>query len=201
MKGNGGRFRRDLTKNATHLIARTAEGQKYKFAIQWGVPVVSIKWLEDSLERGMVLDESLYDPLLPPAQQGVGAWKRLAPSIPEKRSNPSTGATKTRKLRRVASTKLGSQNEGLWSDIIKLNHAESPRSSLQGAPLNSTTAALESEKPSMDPPQEHHTKKNPESLSQFSKPRATGFWNGCIFLVVGFTTTQVSSQPCLLIAF
>jgi DNA replication regulator DPB11 len=57
----GGDYRPDLTKRVTHLIALAPEGRKYQYAELWRVRVVSFRWLEDCLARGMVLDEEPYD--------------------------------------------------------------------------------------------------------------------------------------------
>ncbi|KAJ5107248.1 hypothetical protein N7456_003923 [Penicillium angulare] len=122
---NGAEFRRDLTKSVTHLVARYAEGEKYKFATQWGIKVVSEKWFYDCVERGMTLDEEKYHPSLPLEEQGVGAWDRLAPrGYGEKAKqrqasgDPSSDNRPRKKLRRTASTKLVGQNENIWGDII-----------------------------------------------------------------------------------
>ncbi|KAJ5635983.1 uncharacterized protein N7484_009296 [Penicillium longicatenatum] len=122
---NGAEFRKDLTKSVTHLISRTADGEKYKFATQWGIRVVSEKWFYDCIERGMILDEEKYHPLVPPEEQGVGAWNRpsLTPRGESRKEKSATneGPTDTRprkKLRRTASTKLAGQNENIWGDII-----------------------------------------------------------------------------------
>jgi DNA replication regulator DPB11 len=85
--------------------------------------IVSLEWFEQSLERGMVLDESLYNPTMPVEQRGQGAWdrrefpspklgKRLRDAEPNQALNPFR-----RKLRRSASTKIGSQSEALWAGI------------------------------------------------------------------------------------
>ncbi|GAB1215465.1 hypothetical protein ATERTT37_004655 [Aspergillus terreus] len=116
---NGAEFRKDLTKSVTHLIARSPEGQKYKFATQWNIKIVTMKWFTDSLERGMTLEETLYDLHLPEDQQGVGAWNRSLPPVKEKPvENASSSNPRPRKLRRIASAKLGDQNEGIWGDIV-----------------------------------------------------------------------------------
>lgn len=129
---NGGDFRRDLTKSVTHLIAQTAGGQKYKFASLWNIKIVSLKWLEDSIERGMILEETLYDPILPVEKQGIGAWNRPNSAILAKRAKPVTaGSQRPRKLRRVASVKLGDQTEGIWTDIVG-NDATSNEQSTNG---------------------------------------------------------------------
>ncbi|OQE44471.1 hypothetical protein PENCOP_c002G04858 [Penicillium coprophilum] len=120
---NGAEYRKDLTKTVTHLIARTPDGEKYKFATKWEITVVSVKWFTDSIERGMILDEEKYHPLVPPADQGVGAWNRSSPSEREPSRRDSTTKENSlnprpRKLRRIASTKLVDQNESIWGDIV-----------------------------------------------------------------------------------
>ena len=71
---NGAHYEGNLTKSVTHLIAARTFGAKYDRARQWGIKIVSRKWFDDSIERGMVLEESLYDPILPLEEQGKGAW-------------------------------------------------------------------------------------------------------------------------------
>ena len=118
---HGGNYRGDLTKNVTHLIANAPEGKKYQYAEQWQVRVVSLRWFKDCLDRGMVLEESLYHPTMPLEEQGKGAWNREAKAQIQvgkrpRDENPPQDAP--RKLRRTASSKLGSQSENLWGDIM-----------------------------------------------------------------------------------
>lgn len=118
---NGGEYRGDLTKEATHLIAYQAAGKKYQFATQWEVKIVSIRWFQDSLLRGMVLDEALYHPCVPYDQQGIGAWTRhtsLEPQIGKRGRIDDTGSSVPQKLRRTASSKLDCQTESLWGEIV-----------------------------------------------------------------------------------
>ncbi|KAL9120359.1 MAG: hypothetical protein Q9187_003085 [Circinaria calcarea] len=121
LKNNGGEYRKDLTKDVTHLIAHKPEGSKYKAANSWGIRVVSIEWLHQSLERGMILDESLYDPLLSASERGRNAWVRESVStsslVKRPREDELTQGP-VRKLRRTASTKFSSQNDGIWTDIV-----------------------------------------------------------------------------------
>lgn len=70
---NGASYHPDLTKSVSHLIAAIPSGNKYDFARNTGISIVTIEWLYDSLERGMALDESFYDPKLPQELIGVGA--------------------------------------------------------------------------------------------------------------------------------
>jgi DNA replication regulator DPB11 len=112
-----------LTKQISHLISFRTEGAKYKAAKSWGLHIVSIEWLRDSLERGMILDEKLYDPALPAEERGKGAWDRTKPKRTSlgKRSRGDSVVNLEggkRKLRRMASTKLGSQSESMWGDIV-----------------------------------------------------------------------------------
>jgi DNA replication regulator DPB11 len=85
--------------------------------------IVSLEWFEQSLERGMVLEEAYYNPTIPIEERGKGAWDRrefLSPA-PGKRSRevePSDALNPfRRKLRRSASTKMGSQSAELWAGI------------------------------------------------------------------------------------
>lgn len=117
---NGGEYRGNLTKDITHLIAKEASGQKYNYAAQWSIKTVAVEWLDHSLERGMILDESLYHLALPVLERGRNAWIRRTPSTTSlgKRSREQDlGSGNARKLRRTASAKLSSQNLGLWADI------------------------------------------------------------------------------------
>ena len=116
---NGGEYTGDLTKDVTHLIAKVAQGKKYDYASQWQKKVVGIKWLKNSLERGMQLDESLYHPTKPEHEQGIGAWNSQAGRAQlgkRDRVDPAE-VEPPRKLRRIASARLGSQNESIWGDI------------------------------------------------------------------------------------
>lgn len=121
MKSNGAEYRGDLTKEVTHLVAFKPAGNKYNFAKTWGIKVVTIEWLQQSLERGMILDEVLYDPLLAPAERGQNAWVRRTASSSSLAKRPreeDVGPAPARKLRRTASARLGSQSDGIWTDIV-----------------------------------------------------------------------------------
>lgn len=198
---NGAEFSSDLSKDMTHLVARVAAGEKYKFAIRWNVTVVSEKWFHDCIERGMILEESLYHPLLPPEQQGIGAWNRSLPKAKGKavgadgQSNP-----RPRKLRRIASTKLGDQNESIWGDIVgsgfdnsqpkafeddqeKEDNVRAPRS---GSVIQEAKS-FASESPFPDA--QEAGGKQPTAEAQHNRP--DGFLHGCYFFIHGFTSKQV----------
>lgn len=119
---NGGNHRADLTRTCTHLIAKKPEGKKFNAARNWRVNTVTLDWLEQSLERGLILDESKFDPLLPIEEQGVDAWtKKDAAELNNKKRGRSTNSGQddgARKLRKTASIKLNSQHNTLWGDIL-----------------------------------------------------------------------------------
>ncbi|MCJ1281507.1 hypothetical protein MMC26_000827 [Xylographa opegraphella] len=120
VKNNGAEYRGDLTKEVSHLIAYKPAGNKYNFAKAWGIRVVSIEWLQQSLERGMILDENLYDPQLAPAERGRDAWVSRTVSTSSLAKRPRDEdyvPAPARKLRRTASARLSSDNDGIWTDI------------------------------------------------------------------------------------
>jgi DNA replication regulator DPB11 len=50
---NGGRYTMDMERGiCTHLITDKTNGDKYKFALQWGeIHLVTSRWLRKCLER------------------------------------------------------------------------------------------------------------------------------------------------------
>jgi hypothetical protein len=119
-EAHGATYHGDLTRVVTHLIARKPEGMKYNAAKSWSLHIVSLKWFEDSLWRGMALDEKLYDPTVPVEEQGIGAFKRY----PKPRTSLGKHAREgdpqdagKKKLRRTASSRLESQSQDMWQDI------------------------------------------------------------------------------------
>ncbi|MCJ1478849.1 hypothetical protein MMC13_007533 [Lambiella insularis] len=121
VKRNGGQYKGDLNKQVTHLIAYKPTGKKYSAAKEWGIKTVSIEWLQQSHERGMVLDENLYDPLLAPADRGRDAWVRCAvtESSTKRRREDEHVPGPARKLRRTASARFSNESAVIWTDIAK----------------------------------------------------------------------------------
>ncbi|KAK3380474.1 hypothetical protein B0T24DRAFT_615556 [Lasiosphaeria ovina] len=122
IRANGGEYTGDLTRRVTHLIVFKPQGRKYQAAKTWGIQTVSIRWVEDSVKRGMILDEKCYDPTLPEEEIGMGA---LVKKVPEKvalgkrlRESSTVLDDGRRKLRKTASMKLNSQRDNLWGDIL-----------------------------------------------------------------------------------
>jgi DNA replication regulator DPB11 len=86
--------------------------------------IVSWEWFEESRQRGMALDEDCYDPRMAVEDRGKGAWDRRlnrSPTPLGKRTRdvePSILVNPLRrKLRRAASSRMGTQSEALWAGI------------------------------------------------------------------------------------
>jgi len=169
---NGAEYHGDLTKSVTHLIAATPTGKKYEYALNWKMKVVSWEWFEQSLQRGMALEESYYDPKLPAEQRGKGAWERrvaTSPTLGKRVRGPDDGLALNplkRKLRRSASHKLGSQSQALWAGITAASLDRSIAENDDWTEENSTTVQpVEGEEPQPEnetednalPPEESHS--------------------------------------------
>ncbi|KAL2865129.1 BRCT domain protein [Aspergillus lucknowensis] len=196
---HGADFRRDLTKTVTHLIARSAEGEKYKFATQWKVKVVTLKWFTESLERGMVLEEALYHPLLPPEKQGAGAWNRSPPTAPEKSPETENSSNpRPRKLRRIASTKLGDQNENIWGDIVGIGFQtaepkpsrEERKAAFERKPREG--AVVQIAKSFASEATSDMQSQSREKLREPIVNYRNGFLDNCFFLIHGFSSKQTN---------
>jgi DNA replication regulator DPB11 len=75
----------------------------------------------------MVLDEAFYNPTIPVEQRGQGAWDRreFSSPAPGKRAREAEASQALnpfrRKLRRSASTRMGSQSAELWAGITAVS--------------------------------------------------------------------------------
>ncbi|BCR89974.1 BRCT domain protein [Aspergillus chevalieri] len=200
---HGAEFRKDLTKSVTHLVSRNTEGQKYKFATQWNIKVVTMKWFNDSIERGMVLEETLYHPLLPAEQQGAGAWNRSIPTFKKTSSAETVSNPRPRKLRRMASAKLEHQNENIWGDIVGTGFEGSdpkkPKTNQQSsggsAPAKNRPVLQEAKSfasattfADATEAQPGPRKQSPEAAANSHK----GFLHDCYFFIFGFSSKQTS---------
>ncbi|RYP93861.1 hypothetical protein DL770_000057 [Monosporascus sp. CRB-9-2] len=191
VKSNGGEYVGDLSRRVTHLITYKPEGKKYKAALNWGIRTVSIEWLNDSIERGMILNEACYDPTLPKEERGVGAWTReevrRASTGKRLREDPAVAAQGKRKLRKTASMKLNSQSENLWGDILNqqtsfnqskvMSEGQSPNVSHIGLDDSIISRHSEVFQPEEQPSDDHTQSKG-------------GVFASCRFLVHGFTPAQ-----------
>ncbi|KAK1088669.1 protein kinase activating protein dpb11 [Friedmanniomyces endolithicus] len=172
----GAEYHGDLTKAVTHLIAAAPTGAKYTHAKAWKIHIVSWKWFKDSLERGMSLEELLYDPMLPEEEQGQGAIATVEAKISlGKRTrdgeSQATSDTRSRKLRRTASTRLHGQSQDMWQDLSTRDDAsEAIVEPVEGGGSANVRTAEEN--------------KRGES--------ANGVFGGCFVLVHGFPRDRAS---------
>ena len=120
IEANGGCYKPNLTKEESHLIAKEPVGAKYEFATRWGIKTVAIEWLEQCLERGMILEETPFHPRIPAENRGAGAWIRKptsTTSLGKRGREPEGIPNQSRKLRRTISAKLEREHSGIWGDI------------------------------------------------------------------------------------
>ncbi|PNS19397.1 hypothetical protein CAC42_2574 [Sphaceloma murrayae] len=195
-RSNGAQYHGDLTREVTHLVTAKPEGAKYERARIWNIKTVSLAWFEQSHRRGMVLDESCFDPLLPSEQQGRGSYepkvknlseagRRLRPEDDDSQANASR-----RKMRRTASTRLNSQSQTLWADLSVNEESEIP-------PLDeSWTQSVDPSKPfqqtvETQPVGESIAKSRP-SLSRNASSEQThkGIFSGWICLPYGYDSDK-----------
>ncbi|KAJ3552363.1 hypothetical protein NPX13_g11133 [Xylaria arbuscula] len=193
VKANGGEYVADLSRRVTHLIVSKPEGKKYGAARRWDIRCVSIEWLHESVERGMILDEACYDPTLPVEERGNGAWTRrdLRRVSLGKRGREGSDASLQggrRKLRKSASMRMHSQSTNIWGDI--LNQSAGDLSRPDDAQQRSSTPAAPSAitNPSTLVTETSHTVA--ESMIQPSDSTwpalRKGVFSGCRFFIHGF---------------
>lgn len=193
---NGGNYDGNLTKQITHLISFRTEGNKYKAAKSWGLRIVSAEWLSDSLERGMILNEKYYDPSLPIDERGKGAWDkerpRINPSKKRAREQTQSGVEEgKRKLRRTASTKLNTQSQSIWGDIVGSgNNIQVSRSGIWDTSDSFGPAENEGSKKSKEVTLPKA--KTLDLVQELNQP-VGGIFHECRFWIHGFSTkhTQI----------
>lgn len=175
--GQAATYHPDLTRHVSHLIAAAPTGKKYEFAKNNNISVVTVEWLHESLERGMALEESCYDPRLPREKVGVGARPVPSSAAPVEVVAEAHGK---RKIRRRAEDLLGSQSQGLWGDI--LGQASNPKPQKRdewedNSRTGNTTKAEGS---------------NKNALHQANRfDSKTGILALCTFYIYGYTKKQV----------
>ena len=202
---NGGEYRANLNKDVTHLIAKTPSGHKYLFAGEWEIKTVSIEWLTQSLERGMILDEKLFHPLIPEAERGRNAWLQKSPSstvLGKRARSKDDFPNAPRRLRRTTSARLSSQSVGLWTDIVNTevkqpvsksewdDDQENKARSIDHDGAKPATAENGSVVKESDIPEAYRIEANPKpSLANLW--RSKGIFQDKRFVIHGFTERQV----------
>jgi DNA replication regulator DPB11 len=118
---NGGVYTPDLTKTCSYLVVAKPEGKKYAAARNWKIKTVSVEWLIQSTDRGMILNEKYFDPTMPPEERGKGAQVTVDVSF-SKRPRPVDSFAESegrhRKLRKTASVKLSCQRNSFLGDLL-----------------------------------------------------------------------------------
>lgn len=56
VRQHGGRYSADLTRKCTHLLANAPVGNKFNYAVFWGIPVVRPEWLAECINVGIYVD-------------------------------------------------------------------------------------------------------------------------------------------------
>ncbi|KAK4097480.1 hypothetical protein N658DRAFT_289668 [Parathielavia hyrcaniae] len=197
IEANGGLYTGDLTKRVTHLIVHKPEGRKYQAAKAWGVVTVSVEWVTDSVERGLMLDEKLYDPVLPQLERGVSAWNKQKSRVSSlgKRLRDNTVAQEEgskRKLRKTASMKLNNQRDNLWGDILgkpQPSELVSPAVPEQVAPQPAAVPPPRITQPTQPAPHKSLDTQG-SKLSSVGVPDDSAVFASCCFYVHGFSAQK-----------
>ncbi|OTB11850.1 hypothetical protein K445DRAFT_321563 [Daldinia sp. EC12] len=193
VRNNGGDYIGDLSRRVTHLIVCKPEGKKYVAARKWGIRTVSIEWLHDSVERGMILNEDCYDPTLPPAERGNGAWIRRelkrGASLGKRMRDGATAPPADegrRKLRKTASMKLTSQRDNLWGDIL-VGQSSTDLSRSVGAVSNDRPVSV----PPIPAPNLAVSAVEDQLLNNGTQPLdGGGVFSSCRFYIHGFSRNK-----------
>lgn len=181
----GAVYHGDLTKAVTHLIAAAPEGHKYNAARTWGLKIVSERWYNETLGRGMALDEGLYDPLVPIDEQGKDAFRlpsktrtSLGKHSREGEKDNAAGLSR-KKLRRSKSSRLESQSQDMWQDISahSVDRDTSQVDQWTDRDERSTTAAAK---------QVAEPKRESSRSASVSADVAPGLFSGICILLRGF---------------
>lgn len=112
----------------------------------------------------MILDEKVYDPLLPVDELGQGAWNKRASANRRislgKRQREAAAKQEQgrRKLRKTASMKLNSQRDNMWGEILgqpsveqsASHHAEEPTQPLPSDSMLRSNASMSRVSESVD---------------------------------------------------
>ncbi|CAH0004086.1 unnamed protein product [Clonostachys byssicola] len=184
---NGGYYMDHLSVQSSHLVVKKPKGKKFVAAQTWGVKIVTLEWVTQSIGRGMILDEDKFDPMLPPEQQGVGAIAIKHPPRQALGKRPSVGANGVdegaRKLRRIASMKLNNQRDKLWGDILAGGPSPDSLEPREGQPEAQPQKA-ESKKPEQP--------EQPSVPEKVPVPEKEGIFSRCVFFIHGFREQRVA---------
>ncbi|RDA94538.1 hypothetical protein CP533_2748 [Ophiocordyceps camponoti-saundersi (nom. inval.)] len=183
IEANGAEYAGDLTRRCTHLIAKEAQGQKFKAAKSWNIPTVTLDWLKQSVARGMMLEETKFDPLSPPEVQGLDAWVNRDLSVARcslgKRARKAKERAQeqgARKLRKTTSMKkFNSQSTAtLWEEIVGRRESDA------------TPAAQDKEPPAVTRKGKKDNGDGDDALVSLPFEEPAGVFANCYFAIHGF---------------
>jgi hypothetical protein len=204
IRDNGAHYHGDLTREVTHLIVAKPKGAKYERAKSWNIKTISLNWLDQSLERGMAVEESLYHPLMPLEDQGRGAFVRgyERPPVLGKRQRRGS-ATKTqeeigkRKMRRTTSAKLADHSQNMMTSFLSLGGEET--SDLVNDQWTDNHQIVSSPRRSVTPPNRPNTVscRTSSEVRLVPQQEEPGLFSGVLCLVHGHDGRKVSWVICL----
>ena len=204
IRNNGAYYHGDLTREVSHLIVAKPKGAKYERAKSWNIKTVSLKWLDESLERGMAVDESLYHPLMPLGDQGRGAFVcdyQQSPLLGKRRrQEPATEPkeeTGKRKMRRTTSAKLADHSQNMMTSF--LSHGGEEASELPGDQWTDSNHVAPPSR-SVTPPIRpdiisRHASSEVRPVPQ--EEEELGLFSGVLCLVHGHNEKKVGWDSCL----
>lgn len=188
----GAEYHGDLTKQITHLLVAKPEGAKYRAAQDWKIQTVSIKWLEDSVKRGMALDPKYYDPTMPLHEQGVGAYRKesgartsLGKRLRDEESQTSATTAGKRKLRRHASRRLEDHSQDMWQDISAADVTTAAPSETDQWTVRDEDSQLTTGKP-VAKPQVRKSFDARQEIAVAAEPKPEGLFSGWCIAMHGF---------------
>ncbi|KAI0541826.1 hypothetical protein GGR58DRAFT_455075 [Xylaria digitata] len=196
VKANGGEYVADLSRRVTHLIVSKPEGKKYSAARRWDIRCISIEWLHDSVERGMILNEECYDPTLPSEERGNGAWsrgalRRISLGKRAREGSDISAEGGRRKLRKSASMRMNSQSNNLWGDILNQSAGDLSRADNAQRESNTPTAPATTDSATTATETSRTVGQPVMRPSDSSWPALRkGVFSGCRFFVHGFPESR-----------
>ncbi|KIW00044.1 hypothetical protein, variant 1 [Verruconis gallopava] len=208
---NGAEFHGDLTKAVTHLICAAPEGKKYEHALRWQIKVVGFEWLQHSLERTMVLEESLYDPILAPLDRGKNAYNKSAMEAyheslqlgkRKRDEDKAPGPAARRKLRRTLSKKIESQRETIWADIASAGSGQTLQDEWQPSGVDGVgpggAKTYESEEPTPELKAEPPKRNSSVIFPEPQPSRSNSTFENAVTYVHGFPNDKLNLLQAVL---
>ena len=142
-----------------------------------------------------MLNETLYDPLLPVEERGRGAWDKTTrpkrTSLGKRaREDSVSGPERGKKtLRRTASSKLNSQSQQMWGDILGGGGGNVTEVARSGVWDTDTTQ--QAPNPEADPEKSNTMNATRPIRKEEKKPVTDGVFSRCRFYFHGFTPAKV----------